>query len=227
VAGGQADGQGEDAVNQALKTLLSAGHDLPASAQVCLEDEFLYYTTVPALGSAGLGLATARAYFDDTLGSGDRLVQACLSPCGRTWIAAAVDAAWVEQLRNALDSHDVQLGQLRCALLEDLANTPMEFSGGDGVAVLLRGEGATLVGVRAHGVSEIAWERCDMQLPAVLAARVLGYTMRFAARIGRAAEAAGLDVVIVPAGNRHHDEFSQLAHASGWRMYVPATVQGD
>jgi hypothetical protein len=221
VGSAQADGQDEHPVEQVLNALLSQGHDLPSIASVLVEDELLYYATSPAVGRWGRSDEWARAYFAEAVTDTPLLIETSLAPGGRTWIAAALDAGWVERLRDALGAHDIELRHVHCALFGDLDRVRSEFGSADGMVVLLRSEGVTLVGIQDGCIADISWERCDMAQSAALASRVKGYRMRFAHHIGQPQSSADLAVFLVPADEGQLAWLSPLAQANGWQTAPP------
>jgi hypothetical protein len=217
IGSARADGLDEHPVEQVLNALLSQGHDLPSVASVLVEDELLYYATLPAAGRWGRANEWARAYFAEAVTDTPLLIETSLAPGGRTWIAAALDAAWLEQLRDALGAHDIELRHVHCALFEDLDRIHGEFSGADGMVVMLRGEGVTLVGIQGGCVADISWERCDLAESAALVSRVKGYRMRLAHHMGQPRSSAELAVFIVPADEDQLAWLTPLAQANGWQ----------
>jgi hypothetical protein len=209
----------DDPVEQAIVGLLAQGHDLPAVAAVCLEDELMYYATLPAVGFTAQADNAAREYFARTVSDDSLLIQTSLAPCGRTWIAAALEAAWVDQLRERLGAHDIELRHIRGALFEDLKSVHREMAGSDGMVVMLRSEGATIVGLKGGCIVDISWERFDLAELGAVATRLRGYRSRFAHSIGRP-QSGGTDfeVLLVPANDDQRELLGPLVQAHGWRL---------
>ena len=211
-------GPHQPAVEEVLGALVAAGHELPDTASVCVDDEYLYYTTLPAGGSWDDAQAAAVDYFAEKVGDQNLLVETSLAPCGRSWVAVAIDAALVEAWRETLSARDVRLGQVRAALFEDLWTLRDDMSPDDGVAVMIRSEGAMLVGLHAGCITDLAWERCNVADPEAIAARVQGYSARLSEHLGIGGMPGELPVFVVPADAAQQALSRPLAGSLGWRV---------
>ncbi|MEQ1686743.1 MAG: hypothetical protein ABL916_24080 [Burkholderiaceae bacterium] len=211
-------GHHQAAVEEVLGVLVAEGHVLPDAASMCVDDEYLYYTTLPAGGSWDDAQAAAVDYFAEKVGEQNLLVETSLAPCGRSWVAVAIDAALVVGWRETLAVLDVRLGQVRAALFEDLWTLRDDMSLDDGVAVVIRSEGAMLVGLHAGCITDLAWERCNVADPEAIAARVQGYSARLSEQLGIAGTPGELPVFVVPADAAQHALIRPLASSLGWRL---------
>lgn len=212
-----AEGGGIESIDSVLAALAAQGHRLPATASVCVEDEFLYFATLPATGSWSEANAEAIDYFDAMIGAEDLLVETSLAPCGTTWVAVAIDGARVDGWRAALAGHDIELRHVRAALLEDLWTVRSEVPDGSGLVALLRQEGATVVGLRDGCIANISWERCDLaELPS-LGQRLMGCRARFVQAEG-VDPAAPVPMLLVPQDGAQHRLVSPMAVERGWQL---------
>jgi hypothetical protein len=209
------------AIDQALSALVADGHALPGAASVCVEDEFLYYTTLPAGGAWNDAHAAARDYFAELVDDENIFVETSLAPCGHNWLAVAINAGLVDGWRDALAGRDIELRHVRAALFEDLWTLRPDLPMDDGVAVMMRREGATIIGLQAGRINNIAWERCEVDDPAALVARVHGYCARLPQR-DSAAVAHEPAVFIVPADVAQQASITPLAAQLGWRVITSA-----
>jgi hypothetical protein len=215
-------GGDSEAVERVLADLVAAGHALPARASICIEDEYLFHATFAADRSPREVSAAATEYFAETLGADNLLVQTSLAASGRTWVAVAIDADLVERLHGVLNDREIDLLHLRSSLLEDLAALGDSLALDDGVAVLLRREGVSMVGLQRGSIADIAWERCDIDMPAALEHRVRGYRARFSALLNPTqSPPPKLPVVMVPLDARQHALVGPLVAARGWRLLDP------
>ncbi len=201
-------------IDELVATLGAAGLALPPRASVCAEDEFVYYATLPALGSWKEANAAAGEYFAGLLGDADLLVDTTLAPCGTRWIAAAIDAALVQGWRQSLETHGVALHSVRPALLEDLWALRPHVALDDGVLALVRGEGVSLVALAGGAVLDLAWERCDVDELGVLADRIASG----AAELLDADESQPLPVCVVAAPHADLAPLRELAASRAWTL---------
>lgn len=210
----QATGEAGQALDAALDKLTADAVVLPIHAAIMVEDECVYSAILPATRSWRETRIEAHNLFADMLGHTALQVQATLTPCGRRWIAVAIETAQIEQWHSALAARGVELGSIRVALLEDLGAQSNDVSIQHGLLVLARREGISLIGVDAGSVSSIDWERCDVTDPDELAARVEAHHYERAA----ADPATPQPVHVLPlnAGQRAllHDACAQR----GWHM---------
>ena len=218
--GGRAQllGTGVDALDGVLGALVADGHGLPGRASVCVEDEFLYYATLPAAGKWRDAHTAACDYFGSMVGDQGLLVETSLVPCGTTWVAVAIDAAMVQQWREVLAGRDIELAHVRAALLEDLLMLRPQLPKHVGRVVLVRDEGASLVQLDAGCIRNIHWERCDTSDGETLAARIEGYRCRFA---GTSDDGVALDLpptVVVPPDAAIESLLQGQASRYGWTL---------
>lgn len=210
----QATGENGQALDAALDQLIADGHALPAHAHILVEDECVYTAILPATHSWRDTRIEAHNLFADMLGHSALRVQATLTPCGRRWIGVAIESAQVEAWQTSLAARGITLGSIRVALLEDLGRKPSEAELRDGLLVLARREGISVIGLEAGSVASIEWERCDVTDPDALAARVEAHHYERAA----ADPALPQPVLVVPlnAGQRAllHDACAER----GWRI---------
>jgi hypothetical protein len=212
-----AAGNGVEAIEKALASLVAQGHRLPATATVCAEDEFLYFTMLPANTSWNEAHDAAIDYFEAMVGSEDLLVETSLAPCGTRWVAVAIEGGRVDGWRAALTAQDIEMQHVRAALLEDLWSVRDEVPGGNALVAMLRDEGATVVALRKGCIAEISWERCDLaQLPS-LSARLNGCRARFAQTLGLDSPML-MPLLIVPQDSVQHRRMAPLSVENSWQL---------
>lgn len=200
----------------ALLDALDRGElSMPRHASICAEDEYVYYATLPGLGSWKEAHAAACDYFADMLGEDDMLVDTTLAPCGTRWIAAAVDAAQVDGWRDTLERHDIELRSVRPALLEDLWALRPRVELVDGLLVLLRSEGASMISLRANAVCDIVWERFDVADSTTLTERIHSAARDLGFDGGTASPAP---VCLVPQNADGVQSLLELAQRRGWQF---------
>ena len=215
-------GSGTSQLDQAIDGLVAAGHQLPDAAAISIDDELLYFATMPAAGNWQETRASAAAYFADSLGLEGLLVVVCLAPGGRSWLSVALDAGLVDGWRAALDQRGIALRHLRVGLFEDLLRLRASESLRDGSLVLLRGEGATFVSMAAGAITEIAWERCEVKDPEALLARVRAHCERRSPP-----EVDGLarrPVFVLPFDLEQQESLAPIAAQQAWRLLALAQV---
>lgn len=214
------------ALEQALGRLIADGHELPRRASLCAEDEYLYYATLPASDLFGDSVAQARAHFTTLLDADDWLVLTQLAPCGRIWLAVAIAAELVDGWRVTLAERGVELRHVRTALFDDVWRLRAELPADDGLVVLLRREGAMMLGLRQGAIVDIAWERCAVDDAALLRDRVQGHRQRLSFELAEHAELEQssappvpliLPVFVAPADAAQQTELTPLADGQGWR----------
>lgn len=206
-----------------VDTLEREGLALPRRASVCAEDEYVYYATLPALGSWKEANAAAGEYFAGMLGDADMLVDTTLAPCGSRWIAAAIDAPLVQGWREALEGRGVELRSVRPALLEDLWALRGHVELTDGVLALVRTEGASLIGLRDNAVVDVDWERCDVDDADVLADRIVSA----GADLFDRPDAAAPPVCLVVSPGSDPRPLRDLAASRGWQFSEGLLRQAD
>ncbi|MBL8305639.1 MAG: hypothetical protein JNM33_03015 [Rubrivivax sp.] len=210
-----AEGEG-DIVAEALSLLAGRGAKLPSQATVVLEDELLYYALLPAVHLWGAASDPARHYFADVLGERELRVSASLSPCGRRWMAVAVETAVLGDVTEHLARHGVALKRVGPALFEDLHALKQRLPD-DGVVVWVRDQG--LMAMRRHGGGwvEMHWDRCDSWQPEVVSAQVDAAMYRHTLE---AATPPGQRVPVLVVAQRG-EQASRLAPAAalhGWTL---------
>lgn len=211
-------GRSVASLDQAIDALVAAGHRLPTTATLVVEDELVYLAAVPANVDWRQARASAADYFAATTGLGDLLVQASLAPGGRCWLAVAMDATLVKGWREALENRGIELRHLRVGLFEDLDLLCAAESLHDGALVLLRREGASFLTLRAGAITDIGWERCQVDEGADLLARVRAHRQRHE----RVTPAAQWQVSILPMNADQQAVVAALAMAQGWRLLASA-----
>ena len=201
----------------ALETLVAQGHTLPSRATLCVEDEYLYTLLLPADGAWGEAQAAARAQFAQMLGHDDLRVQMSLAPCGARWIAVALETARLDEWRETLGSRGIELMHVRPALLEDLAALHKDLRDalpkGEGLAVLVRHEGASLVRLTPQTIAELEWERCDVVDAQQLGARIEANCLQHAAE-----NEAMPAVCVVPSNGGQRLLLEDLCLEHGWTI---------
>lgn len=195
---------GDTALAGALEGLAAPG---PRRAALSVEDEFVYFASLPANTRWNDALGAAQDYFAAMLGEAESLVGITLTPCGRRWIAAAIELAQVQAWEDALAGHGIALSAVRPALLDDLARLRREVRLDDGLLALVRDEGVSLVTLHRGGVQDVAWERCDVADVEALAQRIA------------AIDAAS--VCLVPMHAAQTTALGELARAHGWQIASP------
>jgi hypothetical protein len=184
----------------------------PQRAALSVEDEYVYFASLPAATRWKDALGAAQDYFAAMLGTSESLVGISLSPCGRRWIAAAVELAQVQAWEEALAARGIALAAVRPALLDDLQRLRRSVSIADGVIALVRDEGLSLVTLQDGGVVDVAWERCDVTDAGAIAARIL-------AQAGDGAT----PVCLVPMHGAQAEVLGALAAERGWQL-APALL---
>ena len=217
---GQISIQSADAttLDRALDGLLGAGHELPSAASICVEDEYLYYATLPASGAWRASHQRAEQQFAEMVDDDRQQVEMILAPGGRRWLAVALAAGLAENWRQALAARGIALRHLRPALFEDLRRLPSATQPQQGAVVMMRRQGATIVGLRAGAIDDIAWERCEVDDPKTLLARVRGFLDRLSRHDSGARSA--MTVVVVPSDERQQTLVEALVAEQGWRMQL-------
>lgn len=207
-------GRSSTPIDALLQTLGHEGVVVPRRASVCAEDEYVYYATLPALGSWKEANAAAGEYFAGMLGDDDLLVDTTLAPCGTRWIAAAIDASLVQGWRQSLETHGVALHSVRPALLEDLWALRPHVDLRDGVLALVRAEGVSLIALEDGAVVDLAWERCDIDDIGVLAERIASG----GAELLDTDEAHTVPVCLVAAPHADPLPLRELAASRAWQL---------
>jgi hypothetical protein len=201
-------------IDELVATLSQAGVELPRRASVCVEDEYVYYTSLSGLGGWKEANEAAGAYFSDLLGDLDLLVDSTLSPCGTRWISAAIDASLVQGWRQSLEAHGVSLHSVHPALLEDLWALRPHVALDDGVLAMVRSEGVSLVAIAAGAVVDLAWERCDVDDFGVLSERIASG----GAELLDADESQPLPVCLVASPQGDLEALRELAASRAWQL---------
>lgn len=201
----------------ALDTLVAAGHALPSRAALCVEDEYLYALLLPASGTWGEVDAAARAQFAQMLGHAELHVRMSLAPCGTRWIGVALEAARLEEWRETLAARGIELLHVHPALLEDLAALNAELREAlpnqEGLVVLVRSEGASLIGMTKQSITHLEWERCDVTDAQQLGARIEAH------RLQHAAASEELPAVcVVPCTGGQRLLLEDLCTEHGWKL---------
>ena len=143
------------------------------------------------------------------------LVDTTLAPCGSRWIAAAIDAVQVGAWRDALEARGIDLRSVRPALLEDLWSLRPHITLRDGLLVLVRSEGASMIGLRGNAVSEIAWERCDVADGVTLGERI---DTALLDRCTADEAPSPVSVCLVPQHAEPLPALRELAQRRGWQL---------
>lgn len=184
----------------------------PRRAALSVEDEYVYFASLPATTRWKQALESAQDYFAAMLGSAESLVGVSLTPCGRRWLAAAVELLQVQAWEEALAARGIALSAVRPALLDDLQRLRGSVAVDDGVLALVRDEGLSLVTLERGGVQDVAWERCDVADAEALAQRILAQPLDAAAK-----------VCLVPMHGAQLPMLRALAAERGWQL-APALL---
>lgn len=184
----------------------------PRRAALSVEDEYVYFASLPAATRWKDALGAAQDYFAAMLGEAESLVGISLTPCGSRWIAAAVELAQVQAWEEALATRGIELSAVRPALLDDLQCLRRSVTIADGVLALVRDEGVSLVTLHGGGVKDVAWERCDVDDGDALAQRILAQPVDGAAQ-----------VCLVPMHGAQSEALRTLAAGRGWQL-APALL---
>jgi hypothetical protein len=212
-----AEAGGVEALQNALADLVAQGHRLPSTATVCVEDEFLYFATLPATGTWTKANEAASDYFEAAIGAEDLLVQTSLSPCGTTWVSVAIEGGRVDEWRTALDGHDIEMRHVRAALFEDLWSIRSDVPPGGALVAMLRHEGATVIALREGCIANISWERCDLAELESLGLRLAGCRTRLRQIVGDDG-AMATPLLLVPQDSAQHQQMSAWAAEKGWQL---------
>jgi hypothetical protein len=211
-----AEGEGQgDLVARALAQLVAERVRLPRRAALVVADESLYYALLPADAAWGPGEANARRYFEGALALRKLHVAVTLSPCGRHWLAVAMEPAVLEAVTHALAPHGVALGGVGAALFEDLDTLGRRMPA-SGAVVMARDQGVVLLQREAGGWTDLAWERCDAWQAETVAARVDALLYRHGRRSGAAARPS--PVLLVAQRASQAARLAGLAGARGWDL---------
>lgn len=198
---------GDAALAGAIDGLEAAAAPALRRAALSLEDEYVYFTSLPASAGPTQALGAAQDYFAAMLGEAESLVGVTLTPCGRRWLAAAVDLAQLQGWEDALAARGIALVAVRPALLDDLRRLRDEVSIADGLLVLVRHEGVSIVTLRGGAVHDVGWERCDVADASALVQRVRAQP-----------DAASADICLVPTHAAQAAGLQAIAQAQGWQL---------
>lgn len=205
----RAAGSGRAALDMALARaqahLSAQGADLPARADLVIDDDCVYYALVEAGWRWPQARAQAEAHFAEVFGPEAPELEMTLAPGGRHWIAAALEAAVIDPWLAALDERGIETGRIGVALLEDLAARPAI---GAGLIVLLREQGALVLGLQRGALVRLEWLRLDWHDSAVLQTRLA------------AQQTPDLDdgLVLLPDNPAQHALLEPLARSLGWQL---------
>lgn len=200
-------GVGDDLLGTVLARLEAERVKLPRRASLVVDDDSLYHALLPADAAWGSGEAHARRYFEGALDAAELLVAVALAPCGRRWLAVALERAWVAAVEARLAQHGVKLGGVSAAVFEDLDTLGRSLPP-EGWVALVREAGLVLLRREAGAWTDLRWERCD-GLVADAVARPLD------ARARRDAAAA---VLLVAEHPRQAESLAALAAQRGWTL---------
>lgn len=218
-------GAPETLIDEALDALDDGQSVLPQKACVQVEDEHLFMAMLPVQGNWRTAQTQAQRYFDEVLGPEPLLVDVTLAPCGTLWVAAAVYAEQIEAWRHSLAERDVTLTRVSLALLDDLQALRREVTLQDGLLVLVRSEGVSFVTLQAGGVTDVVWERCDLDDIDALVARVQSHLAALAPDAS-APETPQPGVCLVPLRAFQTQTLQQSASQLGWQV-TPALLADE
>lgn len=200
-------GVDDDLLGAALARLQAERVRLPRTARLVVDDDSLYAALLPADAAWGSGLAHAQRYFEGALDSAALQVAVTLAPCGRRWLAVALERPWLDAVEQALKVHAVRLADVSSALLQDLdqlaRHTPRE-----GLVVLVREAGLVLLRRERGHWTDLRWERCDGGEPEAVAHPVSA----------RAWREGGTPVLLVAEQPAAAARLEPLAQARGWSL---------
>lgn len=154
---------GDDLLGATLERLQALCPTLPRRARLVVDDDSLYHALLPADAAWGRDDHDARRHFAGSLDQGDLLVSMALAPCGRHWLAVALERAWLAMVEARLVRHAVTLGRVSAALLEDLQTLGRRVPA-DGLVVLVREAGLVLMRREAGRWTALRWERCNSRV---------------------------------------------------------------
>ena len=210
-------GANGESLDSALDTLVAEGHALPSRAALCVEDEYLYTLLLPASGAWSDANAAAHAQFAQMLGHEELLVRLSLAPCGTRWVGVALETDRLAQWRETLAARGIALEHVHPALLEDLAHLNPQLRdalpNGEGMLVLVRSEGASLIGLTPRSITHLEWERCDVTDAQQLGARIEAHCLQYAA-----ASEQLPTVCIVPCNGSQRLLLEDLCNQRGWKL---------
>jgi len=206
------EGEG-DLVAKVLARLVAERVRLPQQVHLVLADELLFYALLPADAAWGQAGAHARRYFEGALGGEELQIALTLSPCGRRWIAVAVEAAQMLRVTEPLAVHGLRLVATESALLRDIDGLGSRVPT-DGVLVVVRTWGTMLLRRERRGWTELSWERCTLQAPGELVRRIAA----LAARHAHAAGHAAAPVLVALENAQEAGRMAPLVQQRGWKL---------
>jgi hypothetical protein len=213
-------------VETAMAALEARGIALPTRATLSVEDELLYFASLPATMPARAALVAAREHFSAALGEHELLVGVTLTSSGQRWLASALPAELLEAWRMTLNERDITLQAVQPAVLHDLQGLGTKILPDHGLVVLARNEGLSLVSVDTTGVTELNWERRDLSDLPGLAARVQAQLAQMAT-LQDALDPSHPGVLLAPLTEAQAISLRPLAEAQGWRMSAPVLVSSE
>lgn len=226
VARAFAQDEGLNLVEAALATLEARGIALPARAKLSVEDELLYFASLPATGPVKNAVATAREHFSAALGEHEMLVGVTLAASGQRWLASALPAELLEPWRLALSERDIALEAVQPAVLQDLRALASAAKFDNGLVVMARAEGLSVLTVEDAGVTNISWERRDLaDLPALEARVRAELAQQPGAQDPLNPSRTG--VLLAPLNDAQAAALRPLAESCGWRMSAPVLVSTE
>jgi hypothetical protein len=208
-----ASGANGESLETVLSLLAAQGQDLPRRATLLVEDEYVYSLLLPADRAWGDVQADALAQFAQMLGHDALRVRASLAPCGRQWIAVALEAELLEQWQEVLSARGIELVHVRPALLEDLIGLHESLRDHTGLVVLVRREGASVISVDGQTIVRIEWERCNVNDAQQLGARIEAQCLQLADSLEQLPK-----VCIVPLDSVQRAGLEPLCAGRGWQL---------
>ena len=213
-------------VEAALASLETRGVALPSRAVVSVEDELLYFAALPATMPAKAAVAAARGHFNAALGEHELLVGVTLASSGQRWLASALPAELLDTWRLALSERDIALEAVQPAVLQDLRALGEKAKFDNGLVVMLRAEGLSVLTIEPSGVTDLNWERRDLaDLPA-LAARVQAQ-LALLPSAQDTHSATRPDVLLAPLTEAQAAALRPMAETHGWRLSAPVLVSTE
>lgn len=207
-------------VDAALNALAAKGMALPRRAVLLVEDELLYFATLPATKGLKQGLLAAREHFGSALPEQEMVVEVALLNDGRNWLATALPADLLDAWRLALSAHDVRLESAQLAIQQDLSTLLSAHPVRDGLVAIFGSEGVGFVTLNKAAVAALRWERHDLSDLAGLASRLQALQAECVAAAN--APAAASELLLMPHSPAQATSLRSWAETNGWRLCAPA-----
>lgn len=210
-------------VEAALAALEVRGMSLPTRAVLSVEDELLYFATLPATLPAKAALVAAREHFSAALGEHELLVGVTLAASGERWLASALPAELLDTWQFALSERDITLAAVQPAVLQDLSALGVKAQFENGLVVMLRAEGLSFLTVEPAGITDLSWERRDLADLTALAARVQAQ-LALLPMAQDALNPTRPGVLLAPLTEAQASALRPMAETHGWRISAPVLL---